>query len=195
MPWSGPKWRASPRVHDARVSVSANGVPAHAGQHCPSLHAADGPASIRSRSRLTPGSGRGSLPSIAAWDRATFSSGTCHSAPASARTWRRGRVWSGSQITRVGLPTRTESADGRAARAGGVAAAARAESVLRHHSPVVVARRPDDSRGATSEAVSAFTPSVCTATTSARRTITARTQAGAPVFRTVSRRCELTRRS
>ena len=39
-----------------------------------------------------------------------------------------------------------ESADRRSARAGRDAAAARAESVLRHHPAILVARRPDDSR-------------------------------------------------
>ena len=48
-----------------------------------------------------------------------------------------------------------QSADRRAAGAGRVAPAARAESVLRHHPAVVVARRSDDHRGPAAQAVSA----------------------------------------
>ena len=62
----------------------------------------------------------------------------------------------GSKITRVG-PSRREpqSVDSRAARAGPVAAAARAQSLLRRHPAVLVARRSDDPRGPAAQTVSA----------------------------------------
>ena len=67
-----------------------------------------------------------------------------------------------------------ESADRRSARAGSAAAAARAESVLRHDPAVLVARRSDDSRSRScSSRFRSTRPSASIATTSARRSTTA----------------------
>ena len=62
----------------------------------------------------------------------------------------------GSKITRVGLPdTNLNQLTVDQLAAGPVAAAARAQSVLRHHPALVVARRSDDPRRAAAQAVSA----------------------------------------
>ena len=69
-----------------------------------------------------------------------------------------------------------ESADRRTARAGRVAAAARAESVLRHHPAVVVARRSDDPAWRScSSRIRSTRRSASIGTTSARPSITAST--------------------
>ena len=83
----------------------------------------------------------------------------------------------GSKITHVGIPdTNLNQLTVDQLALGDGAAAAGAESVLRHHPAVLVARRSDDSRRAAPEAVSRSTrPSASIATTSARRTITGST--------------------
>ena len=95
----------------------------------------------------------------------------------------------GSKITHVGHSRhQPESADRRAARAGRRAAAARAESVLRHHPALVVARRSDDhaSRSCSSR-IRNTRPSACTATTSARRSTTACTRSWSSASRAACR--------
>ena len=143
-------------VHHAGVSLPPDRQPAHAGQHRAGVYAgqrADGGADSadterRPRTRRVFGRSRARVGLRAAVE---------YVAPAGADDeYRRG-----SRVCRLEdhprRPSRHESqpADGGSARARRAVAAARREPVLRHHPAVLVARRPDDSRRAAPEAVSA----------------------------------------
>ena len=166
-------------VHDAGLSVPADGVAAHARQHR-RRRSCSRRARASRRFRLTPDAGLGQ--GVFSVDR-DLGSGYVQQWNASVQReltleHRRSKSpTSGSKITHVGIPdTNLNQLTVDQLALGSAAAAAGAESVLRHHSALLVARRSDDPGGAAAQAVSASTrPSACIATTSARRSIRAST--------------------
>ena len=158
--------------------VPADGVAAHARQHHAGVHAGDWPErgadSADAGRRHRPGRVRGgSRPRIglrAAVERLA-------AARADVQHHDGGRLRRLEDHARRAARRQSQPADGRAARAGPGAAAARAQSVLRHHPALVVARRSDHPASPScSSRIRSSRPSACIATTSARRSTRASTR-------------------
>ena len=144
-------------VHDAGVSVPADRLAAHARQPRRRRSCSPSGPSVEPIP-LTPDAGLGQ--GVFAVDR-DLGSGYVQQWNASVQRELTPNIsfevaYVGSKITHVGLPdTNLNQLTVEQLALGRAAAAARAESVLRHHPALVVARRSDDPARAAAEAVSA----------------------------------------